>query len=417
MIEGLNYLHSAGFVHRDLKPENLMLDSNFNLKIADFGFAAPAKGKTGDGMLETQLGTASYMAPEIHLGKPYSGPSVDLFASAIILFVIMTQRPPFASANPSDPHYRLLAANRAEIFWQAHKEAEEGEDIYSAEFKDLFEKMMTLNPKDRCKLEEVLAHPWMQGKVASDDEIQTEFKRRKNIVDEEAHNERENKRKQRDADTKTRVRRGAESGPDGDLSKEEQADALEQQRNQYEKYVLNEYTQEVWKKTSFLTSGNHIDLFLDINHHLEDMGINKTENDEYFKVKFDATPAQAQKVFKFYLEKIDKLPEALRTEQQKAMLNKPETKKILEAKTDDTKEEAKATCVIELLGVKDLNKAEAEESKDEDQNDQATTACCVDFSYREKSGKKLDVERQFVSHFKAWKALLNPWVNMSSSEI
>merc|ERR1712110_1258986 len=227
LLDGLSYLHNAGFVHRDLKPENLMLDSNFNLKIADFGFAAPAKGKTGDGMLETQLGTASYMAPEIHLGKPYQGPSVDLFASAIILFVILTQRPPFSSANPSDPHYRLLAANRAEIFWQAHKDAEEGDDIYSAEFKDLFEKMMALNPAHRPKLEEVLAHPWMQGEYATEDEIQAEFKKRKAIVDEEAHNERENKRKQRDADNKTRVRRGAEKGEDGELSKEEQGEALE----------------------------------------------------------------------------------------------------------------------------------------------------------------------------------------------
>ena len=99
-MEGLGYLHSSGFAHRDLKPENLMLDNNFNLKIADFGFAAPAQGRDGSGMLETQLGTASYMAPEIHLGKSYSGPSVDLFASAIILFVILTQRPPFSSANP-----------------------------------------------------------------------------------------------------------------------------------------------------------------------------------------------------------------------------------------------------------------------------------------------------------------------------
>jgi len=41
-MEGLGYLHSSGFAHRDLKPENLMLDNNFNLKIADFGFAAPA---------------------------------------------------------------------------------------------------------------------------------------------------------------------------------------------------------------------------------------------------------------------------------------------------------------------------------------------------------------------------------------
>jgi len=171
-MEGLGYLHSAGFAHRDLKPENLMLDNNFNLKIADFGFAAPAQGRDGSGMLETQLGTASYMAPEIHLGKSYNGPNVDLFASAIILFVVLTQRPPFSSANPTDPHYRLLAANRSEIFWQAHKDAEEGTDIYSAEFKDLFEKMMALNPAHRPKLEEILAHPWMQGTYATDEEVQ-----------------------------------------------------------------------------------------------------------------------------------------------------------------------------------------------------------------------------------------------------
>ena len=47
----------------------------------------------------------SYMAPEIHLGKKYDGARVDLFASAITLFTIVARRPPFASANPKDPHY------------------------------------------------------------------------------------------------------------------------------------------------------------------------------------------------------------------------------------------------------------------------------------------------------------------------
>jgi len=37
------------------------------LKIADFGFAAPLEGKIGNGMMTTKLGTANYMAPEIHL--------------------------------------------------------------------------------------------------------------------------------------------------------------------------------------------------------------------------------------------------------------------------------------------------------------------------------------------------------------
>lgn len=88
-LTGLSHMHKNGFTHRDLKPENLLLDANFTLKITDFGFAAPIAGRDNSGMLKTQVGTLSYMAPEVHLKLSYSGASVDIFSAGIILFTTL----------------------------------------------------------------------------------------------------------------------------------------------------------------------------------------------------------------------------------------------------------------------------------------------------------------------------------------
>lgn len=92
-VLGLQALHVGGVCHRDIKCENIFLDQYCNLKIADFGFAAPIMGKNYaspiKGALKTRLGTMGQIAPEILALKDkegYSGHLVDIFNSGIILF-------------------------------------------------------------------------------------------------------------------------------------------------------------------------------------------------------------------------------------------------------------------------------------------------------------------------------------------
>ena len=103
IIEVLEYMHDQGISHRDLKPDNLLLDDNFSLKLADFGFSSSKP------LNETHKGTNGYKAPEIHLGEWYSGAGVDLFAAGVILFIMQTGHPPFLLPSGTDPYYKYIA--------------------------------------------------------------------------------------------------------------------------------------------------------------------------------------------------------------------------------------------------------------------------------------------------------------------
>lgn len=82
------------------------------MKIADFGFSKRLS-ETINGITRTRLGTEAYMAPEILFGKPYMPTSCDLFASAVILFILLAGHPPFAQANhKKDTWYNLIAQEK-----------------------------------------------------------------------------------------------------------------------------------------------------------------------------------------------------------------------------------------------------------------------------------------------------------------
>ena len=119
MLSVIHFAHSEGISHRDLKPENILLDDQFNVRVSDFGFAAPVEGRNGYGYLLTKTGTKNYMAPELLTNQPYRGHVVDLFALGIILFIMYSGRVPFNLADPvNDPRYKHFANDKTDLFWQ-----------------------------------------------------------------------------------------------------------------------------------------------------------------------------------------------------------------------------------------------------------------------------------------------------------
>jgi carbon catabolite-derepressing protein kinase len=92
IICAVEYCHRHKIVHRDLKPENLLLDKNFDVKIADFGLS---NIMTDGNFLKTSCGSPNYAAPEVISGKLYAGPEVDVWSCGVILYVFLVGRLPF----------------------------------------------------------------------------------------------------------------------------------------------------------------------------------------------------------------------------------------------------------------------------------------------------------------------------------
>jgi serine/threonine protein kinase len=177
LIEGLEGCHLAGVTHRDLKTENIMLNFEWVLKIADFGYATLLAGKTGNGMLTSFLGTLSYAAPEILNKKPYVGSCADIFSCGVILFVLATAKLPFGKAVVFDSYYKNIIRNDYETFWKMLNV-----DYLSDEIKSLINLLLAFDPSQRPTIIEIKNHSWMKGEVPSYDDYKNEFENRKLVV-------------------------------------------------------------------------------------------------------------------------------------------------------------------------------------------------------------------------------------------
>ncbi|KAF5293924.1 hypothetical protein FQA39_LY13629 [Lamprigera yunnana] len=103
LLEAVDYCHERGVVHRDIKCENLLMDTGYNIKLSDFGFArGHLKSKNGQfPYSETFCGSYAYASPEILKGIPYQPQQSDIWSMGVVLYAMVFGRLPFDDANYS----------------------------------------------------------------------------------------------------------------------------------------------------------------------------------------------------------------------------------------------------------------------------------------------------------------------------
>ena len=92
LLSATQYLHSGNVIHRDQKPSNILLDTECNCKIADFGLATVLSHS--EEKLKLRCGSPGYVSPELLRNEGYSC-SADIFSAGVIFYVILTGRPLF----------------------------------------------------------------------------------------------------------------------------------------------------------------------------------------------------------------------------------------------------------------------------------------------------------------------------------
>lgn len=171
LLCGLDFLHSHRIVHRDIKPQNILIAKDGTLKLADFGLARIYDFNV---LLTSTVVTLWYRAPEVLLGTTYATP-VDMWSCGCILAELFIRTPLFPGKYETDQLAKIFQT----LGTPSPSEWPEKSPILRKNFsnhparnlldlipeidplaKDLLEKMLKFDPKQRITAQAALAHPY-----------------------------------------------------------------------------------------------------------------------------------------------------------------------------------------------------------------------------------------------------------------
>lgn len=152
IIGAIRYMHSRRVIHRDLKLGNIFFDSDYNLKIGDFGLAAVLSNDKE--RKYTICGTPNYIAPEVLTGK-HTGHSyeVDIWSIGVMLYALLFGKPPFQAKEINIIYERIKC--RDFVF--------PGDKPVSSDAKSLISHLLQLNPSARPSLYEIADNVWFRN--------------------------------------------------------------------------------------------------------------------------------------------------------------------------------------------------------------------------------------------------------------